>query len=78
MRIRRKNRQELSEAPAGYNRSYISAIFVTMGNHPHTYRNKAHAGIKLRAASLACDHEGWAADTSGQVSGQPERSQPSG
>ncbi len=44
MRFRRKNRQEQSEAPAGY----------------------------------TCDHEGWAADTSGQVSGQPERSQPNG
>ena len=34
---------------------------------------RIYAGIKLRAASLACDHEGWAADTSRQVSGQPER-----
>ena len=50
----------------------FTAMFVTMEGI------RIHAGIKLRAASLACDHEGWAADTSGQVSGQPERSQPNG
>ncbi len=42
MRFRRKNRQEQSEAPAGYNFAIIfTAIFATMGGHPHICRNKA-------------------------------------